>query len=176
MSLLYLAVGLVALQRLAELALSARNTRRLLEVGAYEVGAGHYPWLVLLHMAWLASLVFAVPADTQANRWLLGLYLGLQAARIWVIASLGPYWTTRIIVVPDRPLVTSGPYRYLRHPNYAIVVAEIALLPLAFGAWEIAFLFTLFNLFLLYHRLRIEERALAPRRAPGSLGNVRESC
>ena len=94
------------------------------------------------------------------NLWLLGLFVVLQAGRLWVIASLGRFWTTRIVTLANTPLVRHGPYRFLRHPNYAIVVAEIAVLPLAFGAWQIALGFTLANLPLLAYRIRIENAAL----------------
>lgn len=154
-------VGLVCIQRLAELIYARRNTRRLLDAGAHEVGAGHYPLMVLLHGAWLAALAFAVPPDADVNVPLLGLFLVLQAGRIWVMASLGPRWTTRIIVKRAAPLVRGGPYRYLRHPNYWVVAGEIAVLPLVFGAWEIATVFSVLNAGLLVHRIRVEEAALA---------------
>jgi methyltransferase len=156
-------VTLVAAERIAELAHAARNTRALLARGGVETGAGHYPLLVLLHGAWLASLLFLVPADTPPSWNWLGAFALLQALRLWIIQSLGPFWTTRIITLPDAPLVRRGPYRLLRHPNYVVVTAEIAVLPLAFGAWRIAAIFSVLNLALLAWRVRIEERALAPR-------------
>jgi len=157
-------VGLVALQRLGELVYARRNSRRLLARGGVEVGAGHYPFLVLLHGAWLIALAVAVPRDAPVNVALLAVFLALQGGRLWVMKSLGRYWTTRIITVPGAPVVTSGPYRFLRHPNYWVVAGEIAVLPLVFGAWEIAALFSLANLALLRHRIRIEDQALAARR------------
>jgi methyltransferase len=160
MSLVQVVVLIVALQRLAELVLARRNTRRLLAAGGREAGAGHYPLLVLLHGAWLLALFTLVPAEAPVNLWLLGLFVLLQAGRLWVIASLGRFWTTRIITLAEVPLVRRGPYRFLRHPNYAIVAAEIAVLPLAFGAWQIALGFSLVNLPLLAHRIRIENAAL----------------
>ena len=159
-----LIVLLVALQRLAELALARRNTRRLLAAGAVEHGAERYPWLVLLHTAWLASLFLLVPADAPIFWPLIGLFVLLQAARLWVIASLGPFWTTRIVTLPSAPLVRHGPYRWLKHPNYLVVAAEIAVLPLAFGAWKLALAFSLLNAALLADRIAAEEQALAPRR------------
>jgi methyltransferase len=159
------AVGLVAAQRLGELALSARNVRALRLAGAVEVGRGHYPVIVALHVAWLAALVLAVPAETPPKPLILGLYIVLQPIRIWSIISLGPYWTTRVMTMPGAALARRGPYRFLRHPIYAVVVGEIALLPLAFGAWRIAASFSLANLGLLAWRVRVEDRALAPRRA-----------
>ena len=157
-------VLLVALQRLGELLLSRRNERRLKSQGAVELGAGHYPLIVALHLAWLVWIYVAVAPDAPVNWWLLGLYGLLQVARVWVIASLGPYWTARVFTLPERPLVNRGPYRFCRHPNYLVVCAEIAVLPLAFGAWQIALICSLINGALLAWRIRVEEAALAPRR------------
>jgi methyltransferase len=162
---LYWTLGLVALQRLIELAHARRNTARLRRLGAVEADAGAYPLLVLLHAGWLTSLAIFVPAATPPDWLLIGLFAVLQVARIWVIASLGRYWTTRIITLHDTPLVQTGPFRYLRHPNYLLVTAEIAVLPLAFGAVTVAATFSVLNLALLARRIRIEERVLAPRRA-----------
>lgn len=156
---------LVAAQRLLELVLARRNTRRLLAQGAVEIGAGHYPLFVLLHAGWLAALVLTVPADAPVSWPLLTLFVLLQAGRVWVVASLGRFWTTRIVTLPGAPLVRRGPFRFVRHPNYLVVTGEIAVLPLAFGAWEIALVFSVLNAALLFHRIRVEERALAPRRA-----------
>jgi len=156
-------VALVAAERGAELIHAARNTRALLARGGVEVGAGHYPLVVLLHGAWLAALLFLVPADTPPSWGWLGAFALLQALRLWTIRSLGAFWTTRVITLPEAPLVRRGPYRFLRHPNYVVVAAEIAVLPLVFGAWRIAAIFSLLNLALLAWRIRIEERALAPR-------------
>ena len=163
MSWVAVIVALVAVERIAELVHARRNTRALLARGAIEAGAGHYPLLVLLHGAWLAALLYAVPADTMPSSGWLGAFGLLQGLRLWVLASLGPYWTTRIITLPGAPLVRRGPYRFLRHPNYVVVVAEIAVLPLAFGAWRIALVFSALNLALLAWRIRIEQQALAPR-------------
>lgn len=153
-------VLLVALQRLVELAYARRNTKRLRAAGGVEIGAGHYPLFILLHGIWLAALFLLLPAGPAVNWWLLGFFVLLQIGRLWIIVSLGSRWTTRIIILPGAPLVSHGPYRLLRHPNYMIVAAEIAVLPLAFGAWQIALAFTLPNLALLAHRIRVEERAL----------------
>jgi methyltransferase len=163
MSWVAIIVALVAVERIAELVRARRNTRALLAKGGVEVGAGHYPLLVLLHGAWLAALLYAVPADTLPSLGWLGAFVLLQAFRLWVLASLGPYWTTRIITLPGAPLVRSGPYRFLRHPNYVVVVAEIAVLPLVFGAWRVALVFSALNLALLAWRIRVEQQALAPR-------------
>jgi methyltransferase len=164
MSLLHIVLGVVVLQRLGELALAARNTRDLRAGGAVELDAGGYPFFVALHAAWLLSLALLVPASTPPSWPLLAVFAALQFGRLWVIASLGRYWTTRLIVPPDRPLVNRGPYWFLNHPNYLIVIAEIAILPLAFGAVLIAAVFSAANLALLARRIVIEERALMPRR------------
>ncbi|HEX6441552.1 MAG TPA: isoprenylcysteine carboxylmethyltransferase family protein [Stellaceae bacterium] len=166
MSVLHAALAFVLLQRIAELLFAAANTRRLRALGAVEVDARGYPWIVALHAAWLASLFFLVPPSTAASWPLLALYAALQFGRVWVIASLGRRWTTRVIVLPGAPLVHSGPYRWIRHPNYLIVAAEIALLPLAFGARAIALIFSAANLALILRRIRIENAALALQADP----------
>ncbi len=160
MSILWIVLGLVALQRLLELRYSARNTRRLLAGGGVESGAAQYPFFILLHGAWLASMAIFIPAATIPNWNLIALYALLQPFRIWTIASLGPQWTTRLITLAGAQRVRRGPYRFFRHPNYIIVCAEIAILPLAFGAREIAILFSFLNAALLSWRIRLEERAL----------------
>ena len=165
MTVLYWTLGLVAFQRLLELAHARSNTARLRRLGAVEADAGGYPLYVLLHAGWLISLALFVPAETQPDWLLIGLFALLQLGRIWVVVSLGRYWTTRIITLPDAPLMQTGPFRYLRHPNYLLVVVEIAILPLAFGAVAVAATFSALNLALLARRIRIEERVLAPRRA-----------
>lgn len=159
-------VLLVAIQRLGELALSRRNTRRLIAAGGRELGAGHYPFLVGVHAGWLLALFVLVPADAPVYPTPIGVFLLLQLARVWVIASLGRYWTTRVIDLPDAPLVRTGPYRWLRHPNYVVVILELAALPLAFGAWPIAAVFSAANLFVLRVRLRAENAVLDGRLSP----------
>ena len=151
---------LVTVQRLFELWLSNRNTVRLLAKGAEEHGRGHYPVIVALHAAWLAILWWLAPGRPIDSFWLAPFVL-LQLARIWVIATLGRRWTTRIIVLPGEPLVKSGPYRFLRHPNYWVVTGEIAVLPLVFGLWRVALAFSLLNGAVLALRIRAENKALA---------------
>jgi len=165
MSWLWFVLVLVALQRIVELVYAQRNTERLLAGGGVEVGASHYPLIVLLHAAWLITMAVVIPPYTPPNWWLVGVYVLLQPLRIWTIATLGRYWTTRIITVPGAPLVRNGPYRIFRHPNYVVVCAEIAILPLAFGAYEIAIVYSILNAALLSYRIRLEERVLATRRA-----------
>jgi methyltransferase len=159
-SIFYAVLGLVVVQRAAELGLAAFNTGRLRLRGAVEIDARGYPWFVVLHGAWLGSLFVLVPANAAPSWPLLGVFAVLQLGRLWVIATLGRRWTTRIIVLPGAPLVEGGPYRFLRHPNYAIVAAEIAVLPLAFGAIAIALAFSAANFVLTTRRIRIENRAL----------------
>ncbi len=154
----------VAAQRIAELALARRNTARLLAAGGVEAASGHYPFIVILHGAWLIAVFALIPYEAPADIWLIGCFVLLQAGRIWVIASLGKFWTTRIITMPDTPLVRRGPYRWMRHPNYLIVALEIALLPLAFGEWSIAVGFSVGNAILMARRIPAENAALAPRR------------
>jgi methyltransferase len=157
---------LVTAQRLAELVIAKRNTAALMAQGAVEHGAGHYPAIVLLHAAWLIGLwLFA--AGLEPSLPLAALYLVLQAFRVWTLASIGPRWTTRVIVVPGETLVARGPYRFMRHPNYAVVVAEILVLPLVFGLGAYALLFSLLNACVLAVRIGVEERALAATRRPG---------
>jgi methyltransferase len=163
LGIVQIVVLLVALQRLAEVAYAQRNTRCLLAEGGKEHGARHYPLIVGLHAAWLAAIFFVVPADAPVFWPLLGLYLLLQGARVWTIASLGRYWTTRIVTMADAPLVRRGPYRFMRHPNYAVVALEIPLLPLALGAWELALGFGVANLVILAYRIRVEDSVLAAR-------------
>jgi methyltransferase len=155
----------VTLQRLAELVIARRNTRRLLAEGAVETGAGHYPLLVLLHASWLAAL-WTLALSGQAAIWWPAViaYAVVELARVWVMASLGRYWTTRIIVPPGAAVVRRGPYRFLRHPNYWVVACEIALLPLALGSWSLALLFSGLNAAVLSWRIRVEESSLATRR------------
>ena len=154
-----LILSLVTVQRLAELGLSNRNTQRLLNQGAVEIGRGHYSLLVAVHIAWLAALWWWAPG--QPINWpLLMVFALLQLARVWVIATLGPRWTTRIIVLPDAPLVRGGPYRFIDHPNYLIVALEIAVLPLVFGLVGWALVFSILNAAALSVRIRAENQAL----------------
>jgi methyltransferase len=163
--LLVLAVGLVALQRLLELALSRRNERLLRARGAVERGRGHYPLIIALHVLWLLStLVEGLLRGAELPAlWPIPLafFLVVQPLRYWAIFSLGENWNTRILVVPGAELVRRGPYRYFKHPNYVVVAVEILTLPLIFGAWITALVFSILNAALLYVRIREENRTLA---------------
>jgi methyltransferase len=164
MSILWTVLALVTLQRLGELAYATHNTRRLLSRGGIEIGQVHYPLFIVLHGGWLFALAALVPPGKPPVWPLLGLFTLLQAARVWVVVALGPFWTTRIISLPEAPLVTRGPFRFVRHPNYLVVTGEIAVLPLAFGAGRIALIFSVLNALLLAWRIRIESAALSARR------------
>ncbi len=153
-------LGAVTLQRLAELALARRNTSTLLARGAQEIGAAHYPLIVAVHAAWLLSL-WIFGREQPVNALALASYLLLQVLRAWVMWTLGARWTTRILVLPGEQLVASGPYRYLSHPNYAVVAGEIALLPLTVNLPVVALIFTALNAAVLALRIRTENRALA---------------
>jgi len=152
-------LALVTAQRLGELVIANRNTRRLLAAGGVEHGADHYPLIVGLHAAWLGGL-WLLAWDRPANLAWLAVYLLLEAGRAWVLASIGTRWTTRIIAVPGETLVRRGPYRFIPHPNYAVVVGEIAVLPLVFGLWAYALVFSVLNASVLWIRIRAERRAL----------------
>ena len=160
-----LLVAFVTLQRLVELLHARRNTQRLLAEGGIEFGRSHYRWMVALHGAWLVGLWW-FGHGRSVDPLLLGVFVLLQAGRLWVIASLGRRWTTRIIVLPRAPMVASGPYRWLKHPNYLIVAMEIAVVPLALGLPIFAAIFTLLNACILYLRICTENAALAQAAGP----------
>lgn len=159
MSVFYVVVALVATQRLVELGWARRNLARLRARGGIEYGAEHYPLIVGLHAAWLLAMVVFIPADAAPDPFMLALYVLLQPLRYWAIASLGMYWTTRVIVVPGATPIRRGPYRFLRHPNYLVVAIEIPLLPAAFGAWIMAAAFGVLNVALLARRIEVERAA-----------------
>jgi methyltransferase len=154
-------LGFVTLQRLVELPIARANSRHLLANGGHEVAPGHYPAIVALHAAWLAALWWLAPGQPISVP-LLAIFALVELGRVWVLQTLGRRWTTRIIVVPDETLVARGPYRFLRHPNYVIVALEIALLPLVFGLWKIALIFSVLNGLAMLVRIRAENRALRP--------------
>lgn len=149
----------VILQRLAELIHARSNTAALLVQGGREIAPGHYPYMVTMHATWLISLWLLAIGRPITLFWFV-IFMVLQGLRVWVLATLKGRWTTRIIVLPGAPLVTSGPYRFLSHPNYAVVVGEIAVLPLAFGLPLHAVVFSLLNAAILTIRIRAENAAL----------------
>ncbi len=156
-------LALVTLGRLGELWLARRNTQVLLSKGAAEVAPGHYPAIVALHSLWLGSLwTFGVGQPVDAF-W-LSIFLILQVARVWVLTTLGTRWTTRIIVMPGERLVARGPYRYVNHPNYIVVIGEIAVLPLCLGLPWVAVVFTVLNAAVLTIRVSAENAGLEKAR------------
>lgn len=153
-------LGYLTVQRLAELWWARRNEARLLAAGGIEYGRSHFPLMVLLHAAWLVGLwVFAI--DRPIVPIFVAVFAVLQAARFWVLATLGRRWTVRIVVVPGERLRRDGPYRWLRHPNYAVVIGEIAVAPLAFGLPVYALVFSVLNAAVLALRVAAENAALA---------------
>ena len=156
---------LVILQRLIELVIARSNATYLRRLGGYEVDAGHYKYIVSLHVAFLGGLFLEVSflRPPQPSWWGLSfsLFIVAQGMRIWCLASLGRFWNTRIFVLPGAKPVKKGPYRFLRHPNYLVVISEILLLPLSFGAYYTAVFATIFNAIILRRRIKAEEDALA---------------
>ena len=163
-AVLIIATGL---ERVVELVLSARHARVAFASGGVEFGRGHFPWLVALHsgllLACLAEVFLGDRPFLPALGWpMFCLVLASQALRYWCVATLGQQWNTRVIVVPGAGVVRSGPYRWLRHPNYLAVVVEGIALPLVYTAWITAIAFTLLNaILLLVFRIPTEDRALA---------------
>jgi len=160
----FIILSLVILQRLLELVIARKNEKRMLAKGAYEVGANHYPYMITLHTGFFISLIIEVVFFDRGLSpyflWLFILFLAVQGLRIWCLASLGPFWNTKIIILPGANVVAKGPYLYIRHPNYLIVCIEIALIPLMFGAYYTAIAFTILNLLMLSVRIPTEEKAL----------------
>lgn len=155
-------LAFIIVQRLSELVIAKRNTARLLAQGAVEHGAGHYPVMVAMHSAWIAALVVFGWQNPVSLPW-LAVFVLLQVFRVWILATLGPRWTTRIIVLPE-PLVARGPFRFFKHPNYVLVVAEIIVAPMVLGLVWVAVVWTVLNAAMLWVRIRAEDRALAPLR------------
>ncbi len=157
-------IGFVILQRVVELVLAKRNERQLKKNGAIEFGTGHYPWMVLLHTGFFSVLIIEVVAFQRevSSFWMLWLtiFVLAQMGRMWVISSLGEYWNTKIIVLPNAKVIAKGPYKYVRHPNYMIVATEILVISLLFNAFFTAVLFSLLNAWMMSIRIPEEERAL----------------
>lgn len=153
----------VVIQRLGELVYANANTRRLLAEGGREYGQRHYPLFILQHGGWLLAIAMFGRPSALPDLWLLSAFVASQALRFWTLASIGRWWTTRIISAPHFPRVKKGPYRFTPHPNYAVVVLEIALLPLLLGAPMVALAFSLANAMLLAWRIRVEAAVLSER-------------
>ena len=155
-------------QRLAELWWAKQNERRLLAAGGVEYGRTHLWLIVLFHTTWLAGL-WLLGWDRPVATGFLVLFLILQIARFWVLATLGRRWTIRVIAIPGEHLVSRGPYRLLRHPNYAVVSSEIAIVPLALGLPLYALVFSILNAAVLAVRISVEDRALGSASPAASL-------
>ncbi len=160
-----IAALIILAQRGLEELYSARNTKRLLAEGAVEVGRDYYPVVAVTHLAWIAAIFLLIPASEPLIWPLAILYLLLQVVRYWVIGTLGRYWTHRIITVPGGPIVRKGPYQWLRHPNYAVTIAETFLLPLVFADAAVAVIFGCIWSAVLYYKILLEDGALEQRRA-----------
>ncbi|MED3647592.1 isoprenylcysteine carboxyl methyltransferase family protein [Halalkalibacterium halodurans] len=160
----YAFISLVIVQRLVEVGLANQNAKWIRSKGGYEVGQTHYKYLVLLHGFFFVSLITEVTIKGVAfDLWSaipFAWFLFAQILRLWALSSLGRFWNTRIMILPDANVIASGPYRYIKHPNYAVVIIEIAMLPLFFKAYMTAFLFSLLNAIVLYIRIHTEEEAL----------------
>jgi len=159
-----IAAIIVLLQRGAEELHSARNTRSLLARGGREEGSAYYPVVAVTHLGWLAAIFFLVPPDAPIVWPVLALFLLLQPIRYWIIGTLGPYWTHRIITLDTAPIVCGGPFRFIRHPNYAVTYAETLLLPLAFGAIALAFIMAAIWFTVVRYKIVLEDRTIAARR------------
>lgn len=157
-------VSIVILQRMIEVIIAKRNEKRMLAAGAYEAGAAHYPFMIALHVVFFVSLITEVFLLGQAIspwfEWLFVLFFFVQVLRVWCLASLGPFWNTKIIILPGANVVKKGPYHLFRHPNYLVVCIEILLLPLMFQAYFTAICFTILNFAMLAIRIPTEEKAL----------------
>lgn len=156
-------IGFIVLQRLCELLYAYHNTKKLKARGAIEKGRSHYGFMVTLHGAWIVLIAVSITPDTTINLIYLIIFFALQGMRGWILWSLGSYWTTRLLSIPNHPIITRGPYKFFKHPNYMLVVAEIAVFPLIFNFVFLAIGFSLLNLLILGFRLREENSILYER-------------
>lgn len=154
----------VIIQRLIELVVAKRNEKWILSQGGYEVGAAHYPFMVLMHISFFIALIVEINffERTLSPIWgfILPLFLLAQVGRVWCLTSLGKFWNTKIMILPGEHIVSKGPYRKIKHPNYVIVTIELLTLPLLFNAYFTAVIFAFLNLWMLSVRIPIEEKAL----------------
>lgn len=159
-----IAALMVLLQRGLEELHSARNTRKLIAQGAKEYGKEYYPVVAATHLGWIAAIFFFVPKDALVFWPALIFYLLLQVLRYWIISSLGKYWTHRIISLENAPIVVRGPYAFVRHPNYLTTYLETFLLPICFGAYEVALIFGVLWWVVIRHKIFLEDETLRRRR------------
>ncbi|MCY8855740.1 isoprenylcysteine carboxyl methyltransferase family protein [Bacillus atrophaeus] len=160
----WLFILILAVQRIAEIIVAKQNEQKVKKQGAIEYGEGHYPYIVLMHVLFFVSLICEVLLlHKEPSSWWIGILTAIilvQGVRYWALLSLGAHWNTKILVVPDAELIKKGPYKWLKHPNYAVVMVEIVLLPLLYGAYWTLILFTILNAFMLSVRIRVEDKAL----------------
>jgi methyltransferase len=155
-------ISFIILLRIAELLLSKRNEKWLLQNNAVEYGKNHYPFIVALHVLFLLSLIveYCIHGTASYSLFFIGLYFILLLFKVWVITTLGKFWNTKIYHIANVPLIKKGPYKYFRHPNYIIVIAEIIVIPLAFHLYYTALIFTMLNICMLFVRIKEEEKAM----------------
>lgn len=148
--------------RLVELLYAARNEKWLLKMGAVEYGREHYPFMIVMHVSFLVSLIveYTLGKHETGNFYLMAIYLVLLTVKLWIIRSLGTFWNTKIYRIPDAPLVKTGLYKYIKHPNYIIVTAEIVVIPFIFQLYYTATIFSVLNIVMLYVRIKAENKAL----------------
>lgn len=155
----------IALERIVELIIAKRNEKWMLERGGVEWGREHYKWFIIVHLLFFLSILTEVSLRDNSgfvmNNYVFALFLLTQAARVWCIQSLGPFWNTKIIILPDRSLISRGPYKYVKHPNYIIVGIELFIIPILFGAYFTAILFPILHISLMTVRIPIENKALS---------------
>jgi methyltransferase len=167
MKLFIIVISFVILQRIIELFIAKHNERWLLSRGAVEYGRKHYKFIVMLHIAFILSIILEYFFRGRyyelnlINYSFLVIFILLQFLRVWVLTSLGRYWCTRVYRIPGESLVTGGIYRYLKHPNYIVVIGEILVLPLIFDLYYTAAIFTILNALMLSVRIRVENKVLA---------------
>jgi methyltransferase len=150
-------------QRLAELYVSSKNEKWLLRNGAVEYGKGHYPYIVAMHILFIVSIIaeYIWRDNTTASYPLIIMFFVLIVIKVIVILTLGHYWNTKIYKVPGTRPVATGIYKYIKHPNYIIVICEIVIIPLAFGLYYTAVVFTILNAIMLTVRIKKENEVLA---------------
>jgi methyltransferase len=155
-------ISFVILLRIGELYLSQKNEKWLLQNGAVEYGRKHYPVIVTLHILFFLSLLmeYSLQQAPYSNYYLIGIYFLLITFKFRIILSLGKFWNTKIYHIPGAPLIKTGIYKYIKHPNYIVVIAEIAIIPAAFHLYYTAIIFTLLNLIVLRVRIKEENKAL----------------
>lgn len=165
MSLFWVFIAILIIQRLSELILARRNEKYVRSLGAREYDAKGYKVIVLMHIAFFISLIaeYILLGGALSTFWqpLITIFLLTQTLRYWAISSLGYYWNTKILVIPEGSAVNRGPYKYIKHPNYIAVVIEITVIPLLFSCYITAVIFTILNLIVLKRRIKIEEKALS---------------